>query len=158
LLAGGYAVISHVHRRVTFDLALVICRDDRGKWIALAHKLGFTTISEGPAFIQFNPELKERQPLDLIVVDHETFGKLSVESVPGPPSEPGVKVVSLRHLLALKSHAIKYGHSGRVGKDLEDMIELIRVNRVDVAAPDMRELLLKHGTQELYERLRQVRI
>ncbi len=56
-------------------------------------------------------------------------------------------MVSLRHLLALKCHAIKHGHFGRIVKDTDDVIRLVQVNRVDVNVPEIRHLFLKHGTK-----------
>jgi hypothetical protein len=35
------------------------------------------------------------------------------------------------HLLALKCHAVRHGHAGRIAKDAEDVIQLIRINRLD---------------------------
>jgi len=55
------------------------------------------------------------------MVNDETFTKLVADSVPGPPGLSEVKLVSLRHLLALKCHAIKNGHSGRIVKDADDV-------------------------------------
>ena len=58
------------------------------------------------------------------------------------------------HLLALKCHAIKHGHAGRIVKDAEDVIRLTQNNRLDPNARTVRELFLKHGTEELYEKVR----
>jgi hypothetical protein len=156
LLAGGHAVIAHGHARTTFDLDLMIRRDDREKWVSLAHELGYTTLREGPTFVQFNAESSASQPLDLMLVNDETFRKLLEDSVPGPPSISGVKLVSLRHLLALKCHAIKHGHPGRIVKDADDVIHLVEANGLDMSAPDIRELFMKHGTEELYEKVRRI--
>jgi hypothetical protein len=51
--------------------------------------------------------------------------------------------------LALKYHAVKHGHPGRILKDAEDVIRLIQANRIDPEARDIRELFQKHGTNEM---------
>ena len=61
-----------------------------------------------------------------------------------------------RHLLAMKCHAIKHGHSGRVVKDADDVIRLVLSNRLNLSDPEVRELFLKHGTVDLYEKVRRV--
>lgn len=155
LLAGGHAVIAHGHARTTFDLDLMVRRQDRERWLALAHQLGYSTLREGPTFVQFNPGTAGKQPLDLMMVNDETFTKLLADSL-AAPGLPEVKLVSLRHLLALKCHAIKHGHSGRIVKDADDVIHLVHANRVDLNAPDIRELFMKHGTEELYEKVRRL--
>ncbi len=75
------------------------------------------------------------------------------DAVPGPAGAPGTRTVSLRHLLALKCHAIRYGHSGRIVKDADDVIRLVKANRLDVKDPAIRELFMKHGPPDLYEKV-----
>jgi hypothetical protein len=156
LLAGGHAVIAHGHSRNTFDLDLIIRRADRSLWEDLARSAGYSLHREGPTFVQFNPPNPEVLPLDLMLVGDDTFAKLVADAVPAPASAAGAKVVSLRHLLALKCHAIKHGHQGRIVKDADDVIRLAQVNRLDLDEPGIRELFLKHGTVELYEKVRRL--
>jgi hypothetical protein len=156
LLAGGHAVIAHGHPRNTFDIDLIIRRSDRDSWTELARHLGYACYHEGPTFLQFNPLKTEALPLDLMLVSDETFAKLMAEAVAAPSSAGAAKVVSLRHLLALKCHAIKHGHAGRIVKDADDVIRLVQVNRLDLNEPGLRELFLKHGTVDLYEKLRRI--
>ena len=149
LLAGGHAVISHGHKRATFDLDLIVCRSDRGEWLGLAKSLDYHLCREGPTFAQFSPPSSESLPLDLMLVNEQTFPQLLAEAVPASPALKGVKVVSVRHLLALKCHAIKHGHKGRIVKGADDVINLVQVNRLDLNTPEIRQLFLKHGTPEL---------
>jgi len=152
LLAGGHAVIAHGHPRNTFDVDLIIRRDDRDGWLKLALDLGYKLHHEGPTFLQSNPMAAEVLPLDLMFVNKDTFAKMTAEAAPSS-STTLAKVISLPHLLALKCHAIKHGHPARIVKDADDVIQLVQVNRLDINAPELRELFLKHGTEELYEKL-----
>ena len=154
LLAGGHAVITHGFPRSTFALDLIVRRNDREKWLRLAQDMGYEFHREGPTFVQFNAPNAESFPLDLMLVNEDTFLKLRTEAVPAPSSVGGVWVVSLMHLLALKCHAVKHGHTGRIVKDAEDVIRLIQNNKLDPDAQTVRELFLKHGTEELYEKVR----
>ena len=81
-----------------------------------------------------------------MLVGDDTFAKLAAEAVPAPASAVGAKVVSLRHLLALKCHAIKHGHQGRIVKDADDVIRLALANKLDLNEPSIRDIFLKHGT------------
>ena len=148
LLAGGHAVIAHGHPRNTFDLDLIIPRSDRIPWTDLTRGLGYGPHREGPTFLQFDPPNAQALPLDLMLVNDVTFAKLAADAVPAPPSASGARMVSLLHLLALKCHAIKHGHPGRVVKDADDVIRLTQVNQLDVNDPRIRELFLRHGTVE----------
>jgi hypothetical protein len=80
-----------------------------------------------------------------MLVGESTFSKMAAQGVALPATAPPVRVVSLMHLLALKCHAIKHGHPGRIVKDAEDVIPLVLKNSVDVNDPDMRDLFSKHG-------------
>jgi len=154
LLTGGHAVITHGFPRRTFDLDLIIRRNDKEKWLELAKATDYAFLREGPAFVQFLGTKPESFPLDLMLVNEATFEKLQADAVEAPGIVPGVAVVSLMHLLALKCHAIKHGHSGRIVKDADDVIRLVQNNRLDPNSPILRQLFLKHGTEEFYEKVR----
>ena len=156
VLAGGHAVIAHGHPRNTFDIDLIIRRTDRAIWEDLVRGVGYSFYREGPTFLQFNPPNAQALPLDLMLVGDETFAKLLAEAGPAPASAAGARVVSLRHLLALKCHAIKHGHRGRIVKDADDVLGLVLANKLDLDEPGLRDLFLKHGTVELYERARRL--
>lgn len=154
LLAGGHAVIVHGYQRTTFDVDLVIPRPDRDAWLELMKGLGYTLFHEGPAFLQLNPPSGGRwQPVDLAFLNRETFDRLRADSLPNPLGPAFPSVVSLRHLVAMKCHAIKHGHPGRVVKDMDDVINLFMANRLNPAQTEWRELVLKYGTSELQEKL-----
>ncbi len=142
LLAGGHAVIAHGHARNTFDIDLIIRRTDLDRWRQLAEDSGYKLHHQAATFIQFNPGAEEALPLDLMLVNEETFAKLIAEAVTGLG---GLKIVSLLHLLALKCHAIRHGHARRIVKDVDDVIRLLQANRLDVSDPGIRDLVLKHG-------------
>lgn len=153
LLAGGHAVITHGHARNTFDIDLVVRRSDREAWTVAARELGYVFHSAGPNFLQFDPPDTETLPLDLMLMNEETFAKLAAEAVPAPSSAGAARSVSLLHLLALKCHAIKHGHKGRLVKDADDVIHLVQIHELDLRRPDLRELFLKYGTADLYEKV-----
>jgi hypothetical protein len=151
LIAGGHAVIAHGYARNTFDLDLIITRKDRDRWTELTLALGYSFYRDGPTFLQFNAQTSQALPLDLMLVNDDTFAKMLSEAVQAPASAGEARIVSLRHLLALKCHAVKHGHKGRIVKDADDVIRLVQANRLDPNEPALRELFLKHGTQEFYE-------
>jgi hypothetical protein len=119
-------------------------------------RAGYRFFREGPTFLQFDPPSAQFLQLDLMLVGDETFAKLMADAVPAPASPEGARVVSLRHLLALKCHAIKHGHEGRIVKDADDVIRLAQANHLDLNEPGVRDLFLKHGTVELYEKVRRI--
>jgi len=152
LVGGGYAVIANGFKRATFDLDLIISRADKPAWIEALQTLGYTLFSENASFLQLTSNSEALMPLDLMLVDPATFEKLSADAQPMPIPQ-NARAVSLLHLIALKCHAFKFGHRGRIEKDIDDIIGLIKANNVDVRRPEVQTVILKHGTPELYEKL-----
>jgi hypothetical protein len=154
LIVGGHAVIAHGYSRNTFDLDLLIRRNEQEGWCGLLQKLGYQQVRQGIAFIQFSSERQSCMPLDLMLVNDQTFSQMLKSAVPVQSLEFRIHTVSLPHLLALKCHAVTYGHAGRVVKDVDDVINLVAINRVNLDDPEIRSIFEKHGTPELYERVR----
>jgi hypothetical protein len=153
LLAGGHAVVLHGVARNTFDLDLIVARDHRGAWLDLFTQLGYEIFHETPTFLQLTTPDQKKIPVDLLLVNTDTLQKLLADAGPAPLETSGAKVVSLLHLLGLKCHAVKFGHRGRIEKDVDDIIALIRINRLDLRQSEVRAMILEHGTHELYEKL-----
>lgn len=156
LVAGGHAVMAHGYARTTFDLDLIIRRTDRDGWLSLLQSLGFSVHHERPTFLQLNPSSDQRWPVDLMFVNDVTFQKLMADALVAPVGKSKTKIVSLRHLIALKCHSIRHGHPGRVVKDTDDLIRVIEANSVKVEDRNIREIILKHGTHELYKQIKQI--
>lgn len=157
LVAGGLAVEVHGYQRKTFDADLVIRRADREAWLELMGDMGFSVFREGLVFLQMNPPEDSELPLvDLMFMNEDTFGKLAATSISNPYGPDFPRIISLESLVAMKCHAVRNGHAGRVVKDADDLIHLFMANRLDPEADEWRKLILKFGTEELYEKLRRI--
>lgn len=154
LIVGGHAVIRHGYDRVTFDLDLAVRRSEREAWLGLMKEIGYEFLDAGSAFLQFNPPPGPSAPVDLLLTNDATFQKFVSEGVKGMEEGTPVLVMSVQHLIALKCHAIKHGHPGRIIKDADDLIHLFLANRLDIEDGHWRELVLKYGPADLYEKLR----
>ncbi len=117
--------------------------------------MGFSVHREGPVFLQLNPpEQSALPPVDLMFMNEDTFDKLTATAIPNPYGPELPKIVSLESLVAMKCHAIRHGHPGRLVKDADDLIHLFMANRLDPEADEWRDLILKFGNKELYEKIR----
>jgi len=92
--------------------------------------------------------------VDLMFVSEEVFAQLKQAAGETEIEGTRVKVVALLHLIALKCHALQHGKSIRRLKDMDDLIQLILINRLDLNEPELRATILKHGNLEMYEKLR----
>ena len=153
LVIGGHAVIEHGFQRATEDADLLVCKDDRARWIQVVESLGYHVLHDGGNFVQFESRDPSEWPLDLMLVAMETFERLRATSQAAKMEGADVSVPNLQHLISLKAHALKHGRGLRVMKDLTDVAELLSANRVDPRADWVKELFEKHGSTESYERV-----
>ena len=156
LLIGGYAVLAHGFVRTTGDIDFLIRKSQAADWQKLLEELKFVVKFSGETFLQFDPPPEEKLPLDLMFVSDENFAKMFSEAKQIESDGVITKVVSLPHLFALKCHAFK-SRPLRAMKDIEDLVQLTRLNKLDLNEPTLRDILLKHGGQEFYELLKRER-
>jgi hypothetical protein len=83
LVIGGHAVVLHGRLRNTFDLDLLIADSTLATARSALTNLGYRTYFETDAFLQLQaPE--NFPPLDLMVVDDQTFDRLIIAQYGGP--------------------------------------------------------------------------
>jgi hypothetical protein len=116
--------------------------------------LGMTVKNDAANFVQFDPQDKSGMDVDLMFVSEDVFGRLEQAAVEATVEGTQVRVVSLLHLIALKCHALQHSKSLRRLKDMDDLVQLVLINRLDLNEPELRATILKHGNTEIYEKLR----
>jgi hypothetical protein len=156
LLIGGYAVLAHGFVRTTGDIDLLVRKSQAAHWQKLLEGLKFAVKFSGPTFLQFNPPAEETLPVDLMFVSDENFDRMFSAAKKIETDGAEVKVVSLPHLFALKCHAFK-SRPHRAIKDIDDLVQLTKINKLDLNEPSLRAILLKHGGKEFYELLKRER-
>jgi predicted nucleotidyltransferase len=153
LVIGGHAVIYHGFQRGTEDADILVNRDDRDAWLEIIKSFGYSLKMDGVTFLQFDAAAAEWD-LDLMLVPPATFEGLFAAAPVGPLEGGRVRFASFEHLIALKAHALKHGQGLRVLKDLTDVGSLLQLKNVKRDAEWLRLLFAKHGTLEMYERVR----
>jgi len=154
LVIGGLAVIEHGYSRFTADIDLLIDRTDEEKWCEFLVRLGYQVASKGESFLQFLPNAPSHWPVDLMLVAPETFAGLVADASPVSLKGAQVSLVSINHLIALKLHVLKQAQLHRFLKDFQDIIELVRINHLDLHSEAMRGLFLRYGDADLYEKIK----
>ena len=154
LVIGGYAVFAHGYVRATDDLDLIVQRGQRTQLSKLLCDLGMSVKNDATHFVQFDPADRTGMDVDLMFVSEDVFSQLESASVEAKMEGATVRVVSLLHLIALKCHALQHSKSIRRLKDMDDLVQLILINRLDLNEPELRATILKHGNEETYEKLR----
>jgi hypothetical protein len=153
VLIGGFALNYYKVSRSTADIDFLITQDDFAKIISLLEEEGFKKDYCQEVFARLIAEKPHLLDADFMFVDKETMDKIIKEAKPVNIAGQRFIVPSLNHLIALKLHAIKYNPKVREYKDLLDIIELIKVNKIDVKDAEFKNLCLKYGTEELYNKI-----
>lgn len=153
LVIGGNAVIAYGYPRMTRDIDLLVRDSDRRAWDTLITSLDYTPHQIARAFHMYNPIARGDLPVDLMLVDADTFAKLAAQPNQCVLDQTQVFVPKLSHLLALKLHALRNGSSHRYERDLSDVVMLIDVNKVDLAASEYADILTRYATPAVREEI-----
>lgn len=153
VLIGGFAVNYYKVTRQTVDVDFLITEEDFEKILGVLHKHGLKVECRSEVFVRCSAAEKYFMDLDFVFVEKDTLDKIIKESKVANIGKQKFLVPSVEHLIALKLHAIKYNPRQREYKDLLDVIDLIKVNKVKVYTNSFKELCLKYGTEELYNKI-----
>ena len=153
LIIDGLAVNFHGYPRDTADLDILIRQEAREQWLSLLADLGYSVYQDKGAFIQLSPPSEGAWLVDLMLVREPTFRPIFDHGKEAEMYGVRLLIPTLEHLLALKLHALKHSHAGRFLKDFLDVENLVKVNKVDLRSNSVRQMFLKYGTAEIYEKI-----
>ena len=153
IVVGGHALNAWGVSRQTCDLDLMVPENDFKKWKEMLRELDYLSPHEHEGFVQYGPPAQGAWPLDLLVVNPSTFGKLRQASASTSLDGVSCRIPSVDHLLAMKFHALKFVNGVTALKYLQDVHALLARTARAVTDEDVRDLCLRHGNQDVYERL-----
>ena len=153
ILIGAFAVNYYKALRRTDDIDFLIRKEDYAKIREVLETEGYNEDDAREVFARLKGKSLELIDLDFMFVDKDTFDKIMKDSKKMSIAKQDFRVPSLEHLIALKLHAVKNGPKRRGNKDLFDIVELIAANKVDVKTSDFKNLCLKYGTVEIYNKI-----
>ncbi len=153
VLIGGFAVNYYKYTRQTADVDFLITKEDFAKILDLVKKAGYKQEYIQKVFTRLKSNRLTFLDIDFMFVDKETLVKIIRDGKEIKIAGQKFIVPSLYHLIALKLHSIKYNPKIREATDLPDVINLIRINDINIKDNKFREMCLKYGTQELYNKI-----
>jgi len=154
-LVGGFAVNAYQVSRQTADVDLLIVADDLAKAGRVLESSGYRKSVVADVVARFEGDGKRLMDIDLLLVDPATLRRVCEDGKTVRIAGNDVRVPSLRHLIAMKLHAIKSDPSKRLGKDLPDIVALMKKNGLSLEDAGMAELCLKFGTSDILGKLRE---
>lgn len=153
VIIGGFAVNYYKVGRQTVDVDMLITREDFEKITIVLHKAGYQKNYIQETFAKFTDEKANLMDIDFMFVNKGTLERIIADGKKISIAGQKVMVPSLNNLIALKLHSLKYNYKIREIKDLPDIVNLIRVNKISYKSKEFKGLCLKYGTAEIYERI-----
>jgi len=154
VLIGGFAVNYYKYTRQTVDVDFLIKEQDFQKILNLLEAASYKVDYRQEVFTRLiSAESPLLMDIDFMFIDEETFAKIIKDSQKTSIAGCEFTVPSLEHLIALKLHAVKYNPKLRLAKDIPDIINLIRINKLDAKSKKFKELCLKYATEEIYQKI-----
>jgi len=154
LVIGGHAVNIYGISRQTGDLDLLTPLRSKPFWQELFRKLRYTEFQSDDKFSRFEPSTKIEWPVDLMYVDDTTFSMMQADAMAHAFGLTDVSVVSSKHLIVLKIHALKSLQSHRMSKDYLDVLGILQTNLSLFVDSELEEVCSFYGPKDLYERLK----
>ena len=155
ILIGGFAVNHYKIARQTADMDFLIVKEDYERIADLLQKQGYTPYYTHEIFIRLKNRESSFFDIDFMFIEKETFEKIQKAGREIEISGKKFTIPSLNHLIALKLHSIKYNPKNREFRDLPDIINLIRLNKVNYKSESFKELCLKFGDEDMYLKILQ---
>ena len=148
VVIGGHAINSYgISRHTGVPLK------DRDVWGTLMEKLNYKHGQNDSRFSRYQPQNMANWPIDIMYVNDDTFSEIYKSSREDNFGEASVRVVSPRHLIFLKLHALKHYQEHRFSKDFSDLMSLLKMKDRDLSDEELKEKTLKYASEELYARI-----
>ena len=124
-------------------------------WLEFLRKFHYRVYHQTNAFIQLEPEAPGTlPPVDLMLVDEGTWSKLIAKAEERETGkELRLPVPHVWHLIAMKLSAANSPQRRIEASDWSDIIQLIRVCKIDPTNPDFRSIVLRYGGEDAWQRL-----
>ncbi len=150
LVIGGHAINAYGYARTTLDADLMVCVDDLPAWRTILEKTGYRWAGETSTFAKLEPATDSDLllPIDIMLVTRETLEKIQAQQTILAFGQSRLPVPSPLHLIALKLHALKNPDRLRAGRDLTDILQLIRICRIDPESDGFREIVESYASNE----------
>lgn len=152
ILVGGLAVSAYRPARNTSDIDFLIDQSYIETVIKLIEKLGYTPFQKNENFVRLEVKGSTSPYVDFLLVDKDTFDKMWQEGKKCAMEGLEIMIPSINHLISMKLHAMK-NNKRRELKDLLDVLEIVKQNNINIKSVEFKNLCLKYGTEDLYNKI-----
>ena len=152
LVVGGHALTAYGVVRQTIDVDCLIAADDTNALAQILKGNGYREMGRTENAVRYANSAPELPDVDVLLVDGATFEKLFAESNILRRGQHAFRVPSLRHLIALKLHAIR-NDARREARDFADIAELLRANPGKISRQELKQIAQQFAPAEFETKL-----
>lgn len=152
LVIGGHAINAYGLARHTGDIDLLVPRSNKAAWLDLMQQLRYSIGQNTDTFARFRPDTIAAWPIDLMFVNDDTFEKMRAEATMVEFGTVKAPVASMKHLVALKIHAMKESQPHRDAKDFSDLLFLVKSSHIPDA--ELQLLCERYANVALFRRIK----
>ncbi len=145
VLVGGWALNAYGVSRQTLDIDFVCTDDSLARWKSVLSACSYRPIYQSDLFVKFRSDQEGLFDIDFLFVEPSTLAVLSLAGMDLSVGTAVFRVPRLLDLIAMKLHALKHNAARRGGKDLADIVALVKANDLDVATESFKTLCAKYG-------------
>ena len=150
LVVGGHAVNAYGYQRTTLDWDILVEVSTVPAWRTFWENKGYHCVHATDAFCQFRgKDNTTMYPVDLMIVSEGTFNKLWEHQQQRQIGDSLLSVPDPLHLIALKLHALNNIARAKQGKDLPDILGIIRHCNIDIESSDYISVMSKYGNEDI---------
>ena len=153
LVIGGHAMQVYGVARQTLDMDCLAADADMPFLRRLFVRAGYSEVAGTNNFARFHHKSLYLMDVDVLLVDAATFKKLYQKSGKYMQSKNELRIPALPHLIALKLHAIKNAPNHE-GRDLADVLELLRRNPSAISERELADLCNRFGPKGFLKKLK----
>lgn len=149
LLVGGNAINLYGYQRTTFDADVLIAEDEATQWTEALATIGYRGSRRAGFFLRLTTgSHSESFPIDLMLVDRQTFEKLRDSRKEFAIGRSRIPVPAPLHLIALKLHAARNPERARLGQDIQDIMGLIDATGIDTQSEDFKDVINRYADKK----------
>jgi len=126
---------------------------DALSWKEFLGGAGYRVFHDAPAFVQLEPPAPTSWPVDLMLVGDRTFDLMLGEAQRFSFGGTSCWIPSVRHLIAMKLHALKQTGGRRSRKDAIDIVELAEKHGIDLRGEDFRRQCERFADGSIYDKI-----
>lgn len=149
VLIGGWAINFLGITRQTLDLDFMIVENDFAKLKSIFIENGFKLLFKNDLFAKFSHPHWRYFEIDILLAEEQTVKKIKAAGKTMKTHKLAFILPSAEHIIAMKIHSLNYNFDSRFPKDFPDIINLIKINKIDTKTNNFKELCLKFGNADL---------